>query len=385
MPRKKLVKPLFWQDKERKKSVTSLVIRDTKERHGECAGLMISPYSDFIPIEHLSIGKRIRAPKYNTTHSIASSFLSKLGHAPPFSRVMVKIVTPFIEKNPLLARVIHGLGSDKGEAYTWMDEYLQYDGMASITNMSNSVYSVNRKSAIPRCFNGDSWPANIGMRTWKGFTTPYSLYICGDDDQWSPLIVATVLPENYLYQKMRILNGQGIDLTRVIILVATETMQTGFLKKGAKMVFKQQILPELDKVAADVWYVPQSFIREKCFVQDYQLQSSGLLPRKREKEAYVKGFLKYLSDELNKTYSGTEVFGNQYFDGVVWQRLNVENGITITNTGTTDMVIGGQTVGTGQRFTYSPPLNESEYFPIGADGISYIGGVDPVGRPTENT
>jgi len=136
-----------------------------------------------------------------------------------------------------------------------------------------------------------------------------------------------------------------LDLSKVIILIDRELDTTTFPKQPFRRLYREGMMPHIMKSACDVWKVPQSFIKEKCFVEPFSLRGIGPLERKRVLDQLIEGFINSLDEKKEKH----EAFSNRLSTGIFEQLAD----------------IGGP---------YSISTNQQEQSSI--DYI-YAGGIDP--------
>lgn len=103
-------------------------------------------------------------------------------------------------------------------------------------------------------------------------------------------VIAVVLPENVVYQKLYMLKNNTIDLNKVIVLVDRELDSTSFHNRRIREIYRKELLPLLMTTSCDVWRVPQTYIQESCFYGEFRLLSKTLMDRKRERLDIIQEF-----------------------------------------------------------------------------------------------
>lgn len=319
--------------------------------NGDYQTKAMSPYTNFIPLYYLFLSD------YNISKRSLSYIVDRLvnngkGSTIAVTKARERVIKELNSDFSMIYDSIIGK-NNVNEAVSTIDDYLMWDTIVNLAGLS----SRNVRSVRPSQINGNVMndiSHRLGRRvyakTWEGIIFPYTFFQNDRnlEDQYKSLVVATVLPENYEYQKMRILLGMGIDMSKVIILINRDIESTTFRPTSVRKFYKDKILPTIMDSSADVWYVPHSFIDENCFVNTYQLTSTGMMNRKAEKEAYVKEFLKLLGGKVD--HSGITYMGP----------------LSDTTTGTGTYTVSNDN--NNWTFTVNPLPNE---------GISYIIGEVP--------
>jgi hypothetical protein len=105
-----------------------------------------------------------------------------------------------------------------------------------------------------------------------------------------PYVLAVILPENLVYQKLYILRHKKIDLRKVIVLIDRDLDSTAFPKRMIRQIYMQELVPLIKSTAVQAWKVPLSFIKNNCFYGEFSLISSSIKERRDEREEIVATF-----------------------------------------------------------------------------------------------
>jgi len=312
----------------------------------ESNNLTMSVYSDFIPLLYLTSG--LRAPRIRVSQN---SYLNIVGIEE--EKYVEEDYHKWREK--YLSGVISGyydssFSFDKNQniigLHYELKRWIEMDSRMDVENLipypSHSWSVCDRTAVLNRM--GRFQIGSSCQRTYRVGTSAFSLYLA-NNRQWTPHVLAVVLPENYIYLKYKLLTQNVLDLSKVIILIDRELDTTTFPKQPFRRLYREGMMPHIMKSACDVWKVPQSFIKEKCFVEPFSLRGIGPLERKRVLDQLIEGFINSLDEKKEKH----EAFSNRLSTGIFEQLAD----------------IGGP---------YSISTNQQEQSSI--DYI-YAGGIDP--------
>lgn len=199
-----------------------------------------------------------------------------------------------------------------------LEESLRYDKCIPLISTINSSGSWNTRDILS-LFDGSSGgrTGRFSMKSYSGATSIMSLFLGnGVGNSWlrtvsnyTPHILAVVLPENYLYVKTYIVAKGKIPLDKIIILIDRQLDETSFPIKGFRALYKK-IEPLLKKTSCDIWKVPMEFIESQCFLQNFFVKEKNIIKRKQEIEGLSREFLDWLSSEsssIDISTIGTEI------------------------------------------------------------------------------
>lgn len=132
----------------------------------------------------------------------------------------------------------------------------------------------------------------ITRSTWLATVMPLTLLSPSADGVTRPRILPVILPENLLYQRLRLTLGLNIDLEYVIVLVDMELDNINQMPAGMYQWYKNSALPVLKDSACQIWKVPQSVIEELCFITNtYNFHETSVKGRKEEGIGRIAEFL----------------------------------------------------------------------------------------------
>lgn len=122
-----------------------------------------------------------------------------------------------------------------------------------------------------------------GRRIYKSIGS-YTLIHNGN-----PHIVACILPENLVYQRLYILKEGKIDLSKVIILIDKQLDETSFPENSIRTLYRTELLPQIVQTSCTVFKVPLDFIKDNCFYKKDMLPIN-IEERRRFKQEMLEDF-----------------------------------------------------------------------------------------------
>lgn len=289
---------------------------DFQNNQGRNSGITATPYSKMIPLYYLeavtnSYGSFPQVPYETTSQTRLANISGALfGEQVKENAAIVPHFNKWMaENNPELTRICmssyhnrsvnsNGIGllgdkemildSNKQGAKNIINNYLFFDRPFDVSShgIHNYIHTVDNLIrnffTMKRC--------HFGMRTYSGYVGHFSMYI-NESGAASAQIIAVILQENLIYQKLHIVKYGCIDLTKVVILVNSDIDNTSYPHKPFRTLYKKFIEPEFKKYGFDVWKVPKSFIDENCFMKPYQLKSKSLPRREAEINSIIDKFI----------------------------------------------------------------------------------------------
>jgi hypothetical protein len=254
--------------------------------------LTMSVYSDFIPLLYLTSG--LRAPIHNISSKDYTNITGKTTGITEWSKKHLRGVFSGYTNGGYTSEKNTNIIQLKAELKRWIGREARMD-VESLTGYPRYAWDgCDRNNIIGRM--GRFQLGASCQRTYTTATSALSLYL-GNNEKWNPHVLAVVLPENYVYLKYKLLTQNVLDLSKVIILMDRELDTTAFPKQPFRKLYREGLMPHIMKSSCDVWKVPQSFIREKCFVEPFSLRGIGPLERKKVLEQLIEGFTKSLVKE----------------------------------------------------------------------------------------
>jgi hypothetical protein len=125
---------------------------------------------------------------------------------------------------------------------------------------------------------------HFSFKTYRGKVGVYSIWI---NDE--PTIIPIIRAEDWAYQRLHMLVHNKPDLSRVIILMDNR-LDGDFPVPNFKYYYREQLEPELRKLVCPIFKVPLDFIKENCFLQQFQLKERNIIRRKQKVEELIEDF-----------------------------------------------------------------------------------------------
>lgn len=105
-------------------------------------------------------------------------------------------------------------------------------------------------------------------------------------------VIATILPENLVYQKLHFLKHGTIDLSKVIILIDSALDSTSFPSPRVREMYRKELLPMILETSCTVFKVPIEFIMSSCFYNKEEFLPTNIHERRVAKVEIVEMFRK---------------------------------------------------------------------------------------------
>jgi len=168
--------------------------------------------------------------------------------------------------------------------------YYASDGEISLSYLKANTKMVEKEEGLPKFTNFTYGQGLLNVRVGQPVhIDTYSMFY-GD----KPLIVATCLPENYVYHRLRLLLGLPLDLTRVIIFIDKALESPDYPHKSVQKYYYDMLLPEILKTSCIIAKVPTWYIDTKCFVEKFSIDGQTPMEINAKKDELKKSFLSYL-------------------------------------------------------------------------------------------
>lgn len=303
------------------------------ESRWEDGDRQMTPFSELIPLIYLNKARYSIENHASGAHLYSNYF----SHFNKWKGKQKEINELYNGKklNDLFYTAINYYGREKNiitqEVKNQVNDYLQYDKCISLESLLGRRMYGNSKEGVMNHFKGKSIDSEFYFRSYTGYVSPLSMYLDDENNDMIPYIMAVVLPENYIYQKLNIIKNKEIDLNKIIILVDRELDSPDFPNKAFRTFYKQEIEPYLTTLTCDVWKVPTEYIIEKCFLPKFRLKEKNVIKRKAEIEGIIKEFIN------NKNVgSGAQIIINtdsipQGSIGIIPQIMNEVGYLTFDN------------------------------------------------------
>lgn len=164
----------------------------------------------------------------------------------------------------------------RNETLTMDEEYINYDEPNYIAR--SSIVGTSNFEDIQRIMH-------VTGRTIRKITGCYSLIY-----ENKAHILACILPENLVYQKLHILSKGTIDLSKVIVFIDSELDRTSFPVTSLRTLYRTELLPKIIETSCVVFKVPLAFIMENCFYRKDSTLPLNIQERKKVKEEMLESF-----------------------------------------------------------------------------------------------
>lgn len=302
--------PVFWQEPQVNGEITQLdaFLESRGARVWTDPGVhyLTSPYVKLIPLSYLLHSETLRSVNINRNlyniehglrrfHGIGLEKAKTLINLPSgFGAILFSILTS--GRNDELQLNSPDLIQVMKMNY---NNYIHYDELLDIANssLSGGRFDDSQNAMLYKA-------RRIYGRTFNALVSGLSCFMSpqayGRD--YTPQIMAVVLPENYIYQKEYIMAHGKVDLSKVILLVNKELDSTSFPYPTFRKYYRAQLLPLIQKLKMDVWKVPVSFIEDSCFHKGIALESTSLIGIKQEVE------------EINQVFRANYAEGSSVFE-----------------------------------------------------------------------
>lgn len=254
----------------------------------EDGGMMMSPYSDYIPLTYLLTSNRTNR-WYNNSH--IEGYYNRLNMAKGnnVDRVEGKIIKQMLYN----AFQQDGKGEAALQALYSVREWMEYDIPISMNYMSRCIYYARSRESIGESILS---PMKISQRSYTAMSHMYSLSELKNEEA-IPHVLAVVLPENYLYLKYKLLVDNTLDMSKVIILINKNMDTPQFECKPFRKLYRDFLKPKIEETACDVWKVPLDYIVSSCFMRGYSLMNLGMKERRVISQSLIDGFKESIKSE----------------------------------------------------------------------------------------
>ena len=244
-------------------------------------GMMMSPYSDYIPLSYL-LNNNFSLRWYHNYH--IEDYYGRLNIAKGnnIDRIEGKVLRQMLYN----AFQQVAKGDAALQALYSVREWIEYDEPLSMNYMQNCVnYEYNRERIGELILS----PMKIRQRSYDAMSHMYSLSEL-KNEKAIPHVLAVVLPENYLYLKYKLLVDNTLDMSKVIILINKNMDTPQFECKPFRKLYRDFLKPKIEETACDVWKVPLEYIVSSCFMEEYSLMSLGMKERRAISQKLIDGF-----------------------------------------------------------------------------------------------
>ena len=285
----KRVKPLYKQivrrvEEERTIPVGTLLCSEYageeygEEREGD---LIISPYSEYIPLQYIFLNTD-RNKNYRPSNISEESY--------------GKLSAGLFRDKLMFEMAYYQNGFENSLFLRGLSKWMEIDGVANVREIGRRRNRAWNENDVFARIN------NSGLRyygrSYELIHSPYSLYLSiANSYIFHAEVLAVVLPENYLYQKYKILMDGCIDMSRVIILVNKDLSTTAYDCPPFKKWYRKYLMQSVLESGADVWEVPREYIREKCFLGKFSLSGMNIFEKRKAKADIIDAFCKYMQEE----------------------------------------------------------------------------------------
>lgn len=227
----------------------------------ETSEYLITPYSDLIPMVYISC-----TPDYYNYYKPISTLKKVITNKP-----LLKFIWDSSNNITSIKKMVN--------MYLYNDDPLNFNVL---------VQSSHAHSDYNGCFNG--WAhSRVKMRSWKAFISAFTFCV-KNQEEYIPHIIATTLPENLEYHKLRAIAGFPVDLSKVIVLIDRELDTPRFAIKPARKMYREFFRNSLLDSCCDIWEVPLEFIIKSCFLGNYE-QTGSITQRRKAKNELIDLFL----------------------------------------------------------------------------------------------
>jgi len=169
--------------------------------------------------------------------------------------------------------------------------FLKSEGSLPLNYLQYNVTGIEKEQGLSKFTNFTYGQGQLNVRVGERvLIDTYSMFIGN-----KPLIVATCLPENYLYHRLRFAMGLPLDLTRVIIFIDKALESPDFPHKSLQKYYNDLLLPEILKTACIIAKVPTEFIDSKCFIERFSISGETPMEINAKKDELKKSFLNSLT------------------------------------------------------------------------------------------
>lgn len=269
-------------------------------------GLIISPYSEYIPLLYLlCTSSSSYGLESSPSQTIFKTLKENLNGYTDWSRKYGGTLFYNLaynayqtDKKEYILRL-----QERMKEWIYSDYMIQLSDIFSLKN----TYGTDRESTIR---NINTFTRRMHQRSYNCWNSVFTSFLQGPNDpvtyaseQYYPELLAVILPENYLYMKYNLLVHNTIDLSKVIILVDRELNTAQFEKKAYRKFYQEAFLPHIMKSACDVWEVPKEFITENCFLGDVSFKGMGPIKKREIVDDMINQFCE---DFVNKYGEGKE-------------------------------------------------------------------------------
>lgn len=257
--------------------VTNKFVYSREGSAAEGEMLIVCPYTKFIPLHYLFLGKM--------GYSYATKVLQKDVNSSE------ELYSRQLKKSKLLSGLLKHMVCCPGNINDVLNDYLFYDYSVGIFELTRAA---NRSSYLDESihtFTGGYPSLLLRARSYSALLFPYTLYKRNEEGADIPEILAVILPENLIYQKLHIIHHGTIDMSKVIILVNRELDSTAYPNKAFRTSYKKNFEPLLKNIKADVWKVDQKWIIDNCFMQKLKIDDKNIVRRKEKIKELIQAFL----------------------------------------------------------------------------------------------
>ena len=141
-------------------------------------------------------------------------------------------------------------------------------------------------------------------------------------------VAFAILPKDYLYQKLHILEYNTIDLSRTTVLINNELNSPNFYCPAFRRLYKSYLEPYIKSTSCNVWMVPSEFIQKNCNIRPLLMTGKNIAEINENKTKLIEGFYGHLRNgksvdipgdlEEEYDYDGEDVYPDG-FDEDVWE------------------------------------------------------------------
>jgi len=256
-------------------------------------GMNFSPYSDLIPVPMLCSSTQMNRGGQHDISTLVQHINSNMSVIRPrLTRDARKVEerARLMQTSPIIATLIGNIGTENMPL--WL---ANAKARARALLLAHNEFHCNnrwtgRASEISLAVSYFKNPASYAELNMRSYTGNIGGLCAQVEDRWQ--IVTCIRPEDYAYQKLRVLLGQPLDQTRLITLVSTDLDDPAYAHKSFKTMYKTELEPFLLGLKNRVFKVPTEYIHEMCFVNIEVFEPKGRSLRQRKKEIadFVEGF-----------------------------------------------------------------------------------------------
>lgn len=253
------------------------------------ASLVITPFSEYVPIEYIT---RLRQPRY--FHVLDDNDIKAKLPAHLYTPENIKIMKKRWDNitSTMISRMCAPLSLENAKRE--IGDYLHSEYPIGIFN---NGWNTNRSHYTIEAFTGNSHQINRFYGAGYAGIVGTMMVCMSRINNLIPIIVAVTPRKNLVYQKLHMLLHGEIDLTKCILLIDRELDSPSIFPepKWRTNVWMKHLLPWIKTLDIEAVKVPNSYIREMCFLPDLRSRVTTLEERRKEKEEIVKSFVEKLA------------------------------------------------------------------------------------------